>query len=60
MRRRSWFEATKNSPTSYRLFGMALSHQRRGRALVWIKFPVVSGVIRFSLVDHFRFSLSFS
>lgn len=26
MRRRSWFEATKNSPTSYRPFGMALSH----------------------------------
>lgn len=34
MRHRSGFEATKNSPTSYRPFGMALSHQRRAGARV--------------------------
>lgn len=56
MRHRSGFEATKNSPTSYRPFGMALSHQRRA----WIRFPVGSDVIRCPVVGHFRFSLGLS
>lgn len=50
---RSWL-ATKNNPTNYRPFGMALSHQKGAGALARIRFPCV---IRFPRSAHFRFSL---